>query len=96
MGFYLGFTGITTFPPKKTNPKPQEELLEVIKNTPLNRILVETDAPYLAPQAHRGKRCEPWMVEEVVKFIAESRGVEFQELQRIVWENSRELFRRIK
>ena len=54
MGLYLGFTGVVTFPPKKTDPKPQNDLLEVLEKVPLDRILVETDAPYLSPQKYRG------------------------------------------
>ena len=80
MGFYLGFTGIITFPARKTNPKPTEDLLEVVKKCPLDRILIETDAPYLAPQAYRGERCEPWMVEEVAKKIAELRKMETSDI----------------
>ncbi|MFA6427376.1 MAG: TatD family hydrolase [Candidatus Magasanikbacteria bacterium] len=96
MGFYLGFTGVITFPPKKTDPKPQEELLEVVKNCPLDRMLVETDAPYLAPQAYRGKRCEPWMVEEVAKKIAEIREKSIDDVSFIVEKNTKDLFTRLK
>ena len=75
LGFYLGFTGVVTFPPKKTNPQPQLELNQVVEHIPLDKILVETDAPFLAPQAYRGEQCEPWMTEEVVKHIANVRGL---------------------
>ena len=75
LGLHLGFTGVVTFPPKKTDPKPQHDLLEVLEKMPLDRMVVETDSPYLAPQAYRGKRAEPWMVEEVIKKIAEIRGL---------------------
>ena len=50
LGFYLGFNGIVTFPPKKTDPQPQYDVLEVVKKCPIDRILIETDSPYLAPQ----------------------------------------------
>lgn len=70
LGLYLGFTGIITFPPKKADPAAQEALLEVVKNCPLDRMVLETDSPYLAPIPYRGKRAEPWMVEEVAKKIA--------------------------
>jgi len=95
LGLYLGFTGIVTFPAKKTDPKPQEELLEVIKNCPLDRILIETDAPYLAPQKYRGERSEPWMVEEVAKKIAEIKGVSEEEVRKATVENAKKLFTRI-
>lgn len=96
MGFYLGFTGVITFPIKKTNPTEQEKLLEVVDKISLDRILVETDAPYLAPQAYRGKKCEPWMVEEVVKFIAQRRNIPEDEVKKITVQNAKALFTRIK
>lgn len=96
LGLYLGFTGVTTFPPKKLDPKPQNDLIEVIKNCPLDRILIETDAPYLAPQAYRGERSEPWMVEEVAKKIAEIRGLGVEEVRKITFDNALRLFSKIK
>jgi len=96
LGFYLGFTGVVTFPAKKTNPIPQNELIEVVKNCPLDRILIETDAPYLAPQKYRGERAEPWMVEEVVVKIAELRGLATTEIEKITDENARRLFAKMK
>ncbi|MBU0545971.1 TatD family hydrolase [Patescibacteria group bacterium] len=95
LGLYIGFTGVITFPAKKTDPKSQEELLEVVKNCPRDRILIETDAPYLAPQAYRGKRCEPWMVVEVAKKIAEIRGLSLEEVVKLTEENTRRLFYKI-
>ncbi len=92
MGFYLGFTGVITFPTRKTNPKPTEDLLEVVKKCPLDRMLIETDAPYLAPQKYRGERCEPWMVEEVAKKIAELRGLSVGEIIKITNANTMRLF----
>lgn len=93
LGLYLGFTGVITFPPKKTSPQAQFDLIEVVKNCPLDKILIETDAPYLAPQAYRGQRCEPWMVEEVAKKIAELRGLTTEEVLKITDTNARQLFR---
>jgi len=95
MGFYLGFTGIITFPPKKTDPQTQIELLEVVEKCPLNRILIETDSPYLAPQAYRGKRCEPWMVEEVAKKIAEIHHKSLEEIVEITENNTKTLFTKL-
>lgn len=92
MGFYLGFTGVITFPPKKSNPQIQLDLLEVVKNIPLDRMVVETDAPYLAPNAYRGKRCEPWMVFEVAKKIAEVKNLAIEDVDRITTENAKKLF----
>lgn len=92
LGFYLGFTGVITFPAKKSNPKATIDLLEVVRKCPLDRILVETDAPYLAPQSYRGQRCEPWMVEEVVKKIAKIRELNLDELLEITIKNTKKLF----
>jgi TatD DNase family protein len=96
LGLYLGFTGVITFPPKKTDPKTQTDLLEVIEKCPMERILIETDAPYLAPQAYRGERCEPWMVEEVAKKIAEIKGLSTDNVMNQTSDNARRLFTRLK
>lgn len=96
LGLYLGFTGVITFPPRKTNPEVTTALLEVVKNCPLDRILTETDAPYLAPQKYRGERAEPWMVEEVIKKIAEVKGESMEKIEKAVMENTLRLFTKIK
>jgi len=64
LGFYLSFSGIVTF-------KKAEELRAVARNVPLDRMLVETDAPYLAPMPHRGKRNEPAFVVHTAALLAE-------------------------
>jgi TatD DNase family protein len=91
-GFYLGFTGVVTYPPKKTDPAPQAWLHEVLQHVPLDRIVVETDSPYLAPHVIRGERNEPWRVEEVVKHIAKVRGIDYRDLEVQIEENTRRLF----
>ncbi len=96
LGFNLGFTGVVTFPPKKTNPEPQLELEKVITNIPLERILVETDAPFLAPQTYRGEQSEPWMVEEVIKKFAVVRGLDVPEMTSQINKNTVHLFNKIK
>lgn len=93
LGMYLGFTGIITFPPKKNDPVAQEALLDVVRRTPLERMLLETDSPYLAPGKYRGKRCEPWMVSETAKKIAEVKGLSCDEVARVTTENAKKLFR---
>ncbi len=93
LGLYIGFTGVVTFPPKKTDPKVQEDLLEVIKNTPLDKMLIETDSPYLAPQKYRGQRAEPWMVEEVAQKIAEIKEKKVEEIIKITTDNAKRLFK---
>jgi len=96
LGLYLGFTSIITFPPRKTNPKPSLDLLEVVEHCPLDKMLIETDAPYLAPQKYRGQRCEPWMVEEVVDKIAEIKRLSTSEVEHATDENTKKLFTKIK
>ena len=71
LGFTLSFTGVITFPPKADQP--MADTIEVIKSAPLEMIMSETDAPYVAPVPHRGKRNEPSFVSEVVKSIARVR-----------------------
>ena len=92
LGLHLGFTGVITFPPRKTDPEVQLDLLEVVKNCPLERIVIETDAPYLAPKVFRGQRCEPPMVEEVIKKIAELKNLPFAEVEKATTENAKRLF----
>jgi len=96
LGLYLGFTGVITFPPKKLDPAPQLNLIEVVEKMPLDRIVVETDSPYLAAQAYRGQRAEPWMVEEVIKQVALVRGVESTYMEDQIFHNTLNLFNRIK
>ncbi|HBF67090.1 MAG TPA: hydrolase TatD [Candidatus Magasanikbacteria bacterium] len=92
MGFNIGFTGIITYKPKASEPGRQEALLDVVRNMPLERILVETDAPYLAPIPYRGKRAEPWMAEEVIKKIAELKGLPVEKVAAQTEKNTKELF----
>jgi TatD DNase family protein len=72
MGFYISFSGIVTF-------KNAQDLREVALKVPLDRLLIETDSPYLAPVPHRGKTNEPAFVSHVVRFLAELRGMPSQE-----------------
>ncbi len=84
-GFYLGFTGMITFP-KADNVR------EVIPELPLDRELVETDTPYLAPVPHRGKPNQPAYVVEVARRLAEERGEPYEETCRRTTENFFRLF----
>jgi len=88
LGHYIGFTGILTF-------KNSADLREIAKALPADRILVETDSPYLAPVPYRGKRCEPAYVVETAKVLAEVRGVSFEEIGRQTTENFFRLFSKI-
>ena len=85
LGFYLSFTGIITF-------KNAEPLREVLRRLPLDRLLVETDSPYLAPVPHRGKRNEPAFVVHVAETIASVRGLPLQEIAEITSRTGRNLF----
>ncbi len=91
LGFYLGFTGAITYAkPSKIMPEP--EIFKVIKNTPLDRILIETDCPYLAPVPMRGKRNEPVFVKYVAEKIAVLKGVSVEEIEKAISDNVRKLF----
>lgn len=83
LGFYLSFTGVITF---------THQYDEVIKNTPVERLLVETDSPYVAPEPFRGKRCEPIYVEYVAQRIAEIKEVSLEEVAKQTTENCIKLF----
>lgn len=85
MGFYIGITGIVTF--DKTGV-----LEEIIKSIPLTSILIETDAPYLCPVPHRGKRNEPLYVEYVAEKIAQILNKEKAEIIEITGHNAKKLF----
>jgi len=85
IGFYLSFTGIITF-------KNADSLRDVVRKLPLNRVLVETDSPYLAPVPHRGKRNEPAHVRFVAQTIAAVRGIRLEEVAEATSNNARNLF----
>lgn len=86
MGFYLSFSGVITFQNAKT-------ILEIVKAVPLDRILIETDAPFLTPHPHRGKRNEPAYVRYVTEKVAEIRGLSIEETGKAVFDNAATLFK---
>ena len=88
MGFLVSFAGNSTYP--KT-----QNLRDVAKALPLGNILIETDAPYLAPQPYRGKRNEPAYVVETAKVLAQTRGVTPDEIARQTTENFFRLFSKV-
>ena len=88
MGLYVSFTGILTF-------KNSADLRAIAKDLPADRILVETDSPYLAPTPYRGKRCEPSYVVETARVLAETRGVTPDEVARQTTENFFCLFNKV-
>lgn len=88
LGLYVSFTGILTF-------KKSDDLRAIAAALPADRILVETDAPYLAPGKFRGKRCEPAYVAETAKVLAEVRGVSEADIAQQTTENFFRLFRKV-
>jgi TatD DNase family protein len=85
IGFMISFSGIVTF-------KKAEELRAVAKQVPLDRLLIETDCPYLTPIPYRGKRNEPAYVVEVARCLAGLHGVELEEMARITTDNFNRFF----
>lgn len=85
MGFYIGVGGVSTY-------KNAKKLVEVIQEIPLNRILLETDCPYLTPVPYRGKRNSSLYLPYVVEKIAEIKGVTTEEVERKTYENALLLF----
>jgi TatD DNase family protein len=86
LGFYLSFTGIITF-------KNAEPLRDVVRRVPLERMMVETDSPYLTPVPHRGKRNEPAHVRWVAETIAKVKGIEFTEVAEMTTRSVQNLFK---
>src|SRR5262249_57403485 len=88
LGLSISFTGILTF-------KKSDELRAIAQSLPADRILVETDAPYLAPGGYRGKRNEPSFVVETANVLAQTRSVSPHEIARQTTENFFRLFREV-
>ena len=86
-GFYISFTGMITF---------VSELLEVVKEIPIDKMMVETDSPYLAPKPHRGKQNEPAFIIHVAEKIAEIKEISLEEVAKFTTENAFRLFRKLK
>jgi TatD DNase family protein len=87
MGGYVSFSGILSFPKSS-------DLRDIARHLPTDRLLVETDAPYLAPVPFRGKRNEPAWTAHTAKVLAETRGMSEEELARVTTANFRRLFRK--
>lgn len=85
LGFYISFSGIVTF-------RNAEELREVCRQVPLDRLLIETDSPYLAPVPYRGKTNQPAYVKEVGQFVADLHHISYDELCEITSNNYKTLF----
>ena len=86
LGFYISISGIVTF-------KNAEEIRNVVRKLPLDRLLVETDSPYLAPVPYRGKQNQPAYTREVCEYVAALKGVSIEEMARVTTENFERLFK---
>lgn len=90
LGFYVGFDGNITYP--KLAPGETVHLQELVKAAPLDRILIETDSPYLSPIPHRGTRNEPKNAIMIGEFIAKLKGVSFEEINQVTTQSFSTLF----
>ena len=88
LGFYISFSGILTF-------KSAQDIRDVASWVPLNRLLIETDSPYLAPAPFRGKTNDPSLVPWVAKQLAELKGVDQVRMGEVAFENTLRLFKKI-
>lgn len=86
MGFYLGFDGPITFKNSKKSSK-------IISKIPLDRILIETDSPYLAPEPNRGKRNDSRNLKYIVQKIADIKEISYEEVEKVTTKNSKKLFK---
>ena len=85
-GWYIGFTGVLTF-------KNARKAVEVAKQIPLDRIVLETDCPYMAPEPFRGRRNDPGKIYRMAEKLAEIRGLDLEEIHAITTENGKKLYR---
>ena len=86
LGWYIGFTGVLTF-------KNARKAIETAASIPLDRIVLETDCPYMAPEPFRGKRNDPCYIYRMAEKLAEIRGLSVEEIQAITTENGKNLYR---
>ena len=86
LGWYIGFTGVLTF-------KNARRAIEAAQAIPLDRIVIETDCPYMSPEPFRGRRNDPRRVYRMAEKLAEIRGISVEEAQRITMENGKRLYR---
>ena len=89
MDYYIGVGGVVTF-------KNAKKLKETVEKIPLERILLETDCPYMAPEPHRGKRNDSTYIPYIVEKIAELKQVTPEEVEQITWQNAMNFYRKVK
>jgi len=85
MGFYISIPGTVTY-------KKSDTLRDIVRKLPIDRLLVETDSPFLSPEPNRGKRNEPAYVAHTARRIAQIKGIPFEEVERITSRNARDVF----
>lgn len=88
IGSLVSYTGIVTF-------KNGQNVRETLAATPLDKFMLETDCPYLAPVPHRGKRCEPAFVKEISKIVAQVKGCSLDELSRVTSQTAASFFQKL-
>ncbi len=86
MGWYIGFTGVLTF-------KNARKAVETAASIPLDRIVLETDCPFMAPEPYRGKRNDPGYLPKMAEKLAEIRGISVEEVVKVTTENAKRLYR---
>jgi len=84
LGFYIGIGGVVTYR--------NSRIYKTVKDIPIERILLETDAPYLTPYPHRGKRNEPAYTVYILKKIAEAKSIPIEEVAKTTYKNTKDLF----
>ncbi|MCL2088511.1 MAG: TatD family hydrolase [Oscillospiraceae bacterium] len=85
MGYYIGFTGVVTFAGAKKPAK-------AVESVPLERLLIETDCPYMAPEPYRGKRCDSSMLDRVIGKIAQIKGISEDDVANACYKNACDVF----
>ena len=88
-GFFFSASGILTF-------KNSDEIRDTFSKIPIDRIVIETDAPYCAPVPHRGKTCEPFMVVDTARVLAQVKNVDINDLEKILMDNVKKLYPKIE
>lgn len=88
-GLMISFTGISTF-------KNRQDLREIIKYVPTDRIMLETDSPYLAPEPFRGKVCVPSYVQKVYELVSGLKNIKMEKLDEIISQNAKNFFKKVK
>ena len=81
LGMYIGFTGVLTF-------KNARKAVEVVQYAPADRLLIETDCPYMAPEPLRGRRCDSTLLQYTLARMAELKGLTPEEMAAITWKNA--------